>query len=330
MKKRLVKFLLTVLFAGLFIYYYVDNPESIDAILSLGAIFILGAIIYQIVALLINDLVTKLLVDSASKKGKLSFIDGYYSAFISSFGNYFLPLTGGALLRAVFLKRQHNFSYKKFISISYGSYIVSFLVNFGVALLVLLYLYWSEGIFIPSLTFLVSIIFIVSLSLTTQSLRLDSLVLKAISRLKIDKRAARIIDNIVSGWRDILRSPGLLPKLVLLTLANLFLRSAFYYVIFLALSASVSLFQAIIYSVLISLSLYVTITPGSVGVREAILVFYSESLNISQADMLSVSLVDRASLIIILVILFLLFEFVFKKSIIELFNKRTNIAETKG
>lgn len=320
MIKRLARTLLSVGFILLFIYIYASNPDSVTAVKTVGIAAIGFAVLYQLVVLFIGDLLTKTLVDRLGHK-KLSLVDGYYSAFISSFGNYFLPLTGGAFLRAVFLKRQHDFSYKKFVSISYGSYIISFFIVFGTALLALLFLFMKDGIFIPSLFLVVLGIFIFSTSLMSKRYRIDSLIIMLASKFKFGDKLAKVTDEIRAGWLDIINTPGLLRKMIWLTALNLLTRAIFYYVVFTVIGAHTNILFMLLFTSLISISLYVTITPGSLGIRESLLVFYSDSIHLTTDQVLAVNLVDRVSLVLALILLLAVFEFVFKRRLGDFVRK---------
>ena len=327
MMKHLFRNILVIGFIGLFIYFYVKNPDSVTTIQKIGLLFFGVAIIYQLAILFISDLITKIMVDRLSEK-RITILDGYYSAFISNFGNFFLPLTGGMFLRALFLKRQYNFSYKKFISISYGSYIVSFSVIFGIALFSLTYLYFKDNVFIPSLFFISLSVFILSISLMSKNLRLDTFIVKMLGKFKFGKKLAGMVRDISIGWQDIIHTPGLLLKMVALMLMNVFLRTIFYYVMFSSLGVTTNIFYMLLFTSLISISLYVTITPGSLGIREALLVFYSKSLNLDVSHVLTVNLIDRASSILVLIGLIIIFEFILKKRITDFFHRtKSNTAK---
>jgi uncharacterized protein (TIRG00374 family) len=295
MNKRLVRAFTTVLFISVFLYFYLSNPDSIKTLFSIGLGFVFLCLIFQLIILIISDLFTKTLVEGSGTK--LSFIDGLYSAFLSSYGNYFLPLTGGAFLRGLYLKKHHSFSYKKFISISYGSYLISIGVNSLIGLIMLAYLSKNNEVVPASLV-------IVLLTLLFATVILSSISFKQnVENKSYTKKISRIVQYaklISSGWTNLLSKKYLLIKLLLLTILNILVRFLFLYSIFIYLGYDVSIASAFIFNVLISLSTYLTISPGSVGVREALLLLYTQSLGVSVEAILAVNLIERSSMLLLL------------------------------
>jgi uncharacterized protein (TIRG00374 family) len=320
MKKRLAKIVPSVLFIGLFVYFYVSNPESLKLLSSFGVVFFVGAIAYQAIVLFITDLFTKTLIEKAGTR--LGFIDGYFSAFLSSFGNYFLPLTGGAVLRGVYLKRQHGFSYKKFISISYGSYVISIGVSSLLGIFALLILYSSQEIFVTSLLLVFISMLLVTVFLSSSFANKLMNLVGSTTKNTVIKKVARTLSDIHEGWLSIVVSKRLMTKLVLLTLANMALRLGFFYLTFNMLGTDVSLSSVFIFNTLITLSMYLTITPGSIGIRETLLLLYSSSLGLPPEAILAASLVDRASLMVSLSSLYIVFQQSSKYKVSRAFAKK--------
>jgi uncharacterized membrane protein YbhN (UPF0104 family) len=70
--------------------------------------------------------------------------------------------------------------------------------------------------------------------------------------------------------------------------------------------AHYSLWQAISYTGSANLSLFVSLTPGAIGIREAFLIFAQSLHNISLSSIIAAGVVDRAVYIIFLVLLFVI------------------------
>ena len=64
----------------------------------------------------------------------LNFAEYFSLSIVTSFGNIFLPMKGGAGFRAVYLKSRYNFDYSYFLSSLAGNYLVAFHVTSWVAL----------------------------------------------------------------------------------------------------------------------------------------------------------------------------------------------------
>jgi|SRR3989344_6258006 len=313
MKKRFVKLIATVIFIGLFVWFYATNPDAIKELASLHPAAIASIILLQFLTLVLNDLTIKTII--AKLGTKLNFSQGLFAAYISSFGNYFLPLSGGAALRAVYLKRNHNFSYKKFISMMYGMYIVSFLATSSVVLVSMAGLYVLDGLFVLSLYLLMAFLFLFTLSLSSARIRVDDVILRFFGRFRLSRPFVDKANKVTVGWKQLTKERKLVIKLLSYALLNIFTRAIMYFIAFQAIGIDINFLQALIYNSIISLSLYLTVTPGSIGIRETMLLLFGTGLFFSDTAILAVSLIDRASLILLLLGLFVWFHFVKRERI---------------
>lgn len=317
MKKQLIKITSNIVFLSIFVWLYVQNAGSVDIVKEISWSLFFMITIIQFLGLVVNDIVIKTVVSSIGTS--LSFLSGLYSAFISSFGNYFLPLSGGAALRGYYLKKHHKFSYKKFITVMYGLYAVSFLFTSLVLLTALTVLNINGGAISTGLYIFALVIFIFSFLLFTGQPMPVTLVINKMDHLNLRFVAAIFekIHRVTNGWAEIVADKNLKLKLICYTLMNISLRTFMYFVMFKGLGINVGIMQVLVFNSLISLSLYVTLTPGSLGIRESILLFFSSTLAIGDEQILAINLVDRFSMISVLLLLFLYFRFVKKIDLFE-------------
>jgi len=117
-------------------------------------------------------------------------------------------------------------------------------------------------------------------------------------------RVIRIIKNILNGWNIIVDDKELLFSLIGLTLINIFITNVLFYVQFRALNIEVNLLNTLLYNALSSVSLLVSITPGSLGIREGIFSITSDILGITNEQIMQLALLDRGVIVIVLVVLF--------------------------
>jgi len=70
--------------------------------------------------------------------------------------------------------------------------------------------------------------------------------------------------------------------------------------------AHASLRQVLAYTGVANLSLFVSLTPGAIGIRESFLLFSTNLHHIARADIIAASLIDRAIYLAFLGLLFIL------------------------
>lgn len=197
--------------------------------------------------------------------------DGILLTLWSSIINFFGPLQSGPAFRAVYLKKAHGVSLK-----TYG-------------LATLLYYFFYAG---------VSGLFVLSGILTWYVL--VGFVFVAVLALLLFLRSAhpfaRRLRTLPLKRAYLLAVATVLQLVVVAIIYSLELRS---------IDAAISIHQAIIYTGAANFALFVSITPGAIGFREAFLVFSEKLHHISSATILTANVLDRALYVSLLAILFL-------------------------
>ncbi|HEX7456419.1 MAG TPA: lysylphosphatidylglycerol synthase transmembrane domain-containing protein [Candidatus Nanoarchaeia archaeon] len=214
---------------------------------------------------------------------------------VNNFWNY-LPFTGGIIVRSVYLKKKHGFSYTNFISTVAASYIISFL-SFGLVGLVSVLIIWQTkgfaNLWVVSI-FLLSVLF----SLTMIKIN-----------LKFNIKFLSLLSKVFSGWKILRERKSLLINLMLLD-----------FVLILVFAIRLSLaaqflgtplpFLGIL--VIVSLSLFavlLNVTPGALVVKEAIISFGAAALSYNPYEGFTISLLDRAVSMVWIFLLGVIFSY---------------------
>lgn len=100
-----------------------------------------------------------------------------------------------------------------------------------------------------------------------------------------------------------IRNIGLL---LALTSVQLLVQLAIYYIELLSIDSSTTFAQALTYTGVANFSLFVALTPGAIGIREAFLVFSQQLHNISNSIIVAANLIDRAVYLVFLGVLFIM------------------------
>lgn len=295
-----VGLVLTLLVFVAFFYYIATNKEELKPLLDIQPGYILLIFLAQLTMIFSNGLFIKIVMTPFKKV--IAVKEAFYVSILSTVGNFFAPVGAGFGFRAVYLKKKHGLSYSNYFSTLSGNYIIVFLVSsvFGLLGLLLLRQEFSYPAFIITGVF--------------AAMLAGSLVLMVIKPSQVPtvkegsgliKKFASIISEIVKGWAYVASHKKLLVKLLALTAGNLFLAVAVLFFITSALSIEVSLPALVLLSVLGSLSLFINVTPGNLGVKEAVFIFSSTMLGLTVNDIILIALVDRGVMFITLAVLWL-------------------------
>ena len=294
-----LKIIVTIGVLAYFIYYFYNNKSDLLAVLQIPPKYLTGIFLLSALTIFVNGVFIKVILQSFNKV--ITILESFYVSVISSLGNYFLPMRGGAAIRSVYLKKKYNFSYAHFVSTLYGNYIIVFLVSSFIGLLSLVLIDIKYSISSLPLYFFFGVLFVVMLVL--------SLVKFPLEKIKEPKRkffgkVVGIVKNILKGWNIIVDDKELLFSLIGLTVVNIFVTNVLFYVQFRALNIDVNLLNTVLYNALSSVSLLVSITPGSLGIREGIFSITSDILGIANEQIMQLALLDRGVSVIVLIVLF--------------------------
>jgi uncharacterized membrane protein YbhN (UPF0104 family) len=254
-----------------FVSYIIKNPEIIQQISLVSPLMIVAiCVLYLgvIVALgMVNSISVALCGKKITNKSSLSLTGS------SSIANFFGPLQGGVGIRAVYFKKKLGIPLKHYGIVSLYYYAMYAFIS-GAMLLV-----GSAALRLPLFACL-----IVGSAGTAWYIK---------NKLKNK--------STLSSYA----SPALIGKLFAATFLQLSLLTVIYFVEFLAIGKTVSLEQIISYTGAANFSLFVAITPGAIGVREAFVVFSQSLHQIGYEAVIAANILDRAVYVLFLALLFI-------------------------
>jgi uncharacterized protein (TIRG00374 family) len=131
-------------------------------------------------------------------------------------------------------------------------------------------------------------------------------------------RAVLLISKFLQGWELIVKDRGAFNKLLLLALGNVVLNVVIIYIQFVSIGKVSNILDITLYTCISGLTLFVSITPGSLGIREGVLLITSQSLGLSENEIVKLALLDRGIMFVLLLICMIL---------IYIFVKRFNLRE---
>jgi uncharacterized membrane protein YbhN (UPF0104 family) len=248
---------------------------------------------------------------------RLSLKEWFGIPIVTAMGNYLTPFSGGTVARAAYLKYRHDFPYAKFVTLLASNYLVSF---------------WVIGVvgFIASLNLVdlsqsswqLSFLFLVIVA------GISILILLPSFRLPWRNRLTNIVNISLEGWTLVKDDKLLLFKLVIFTLMNIFLNGFSFWVAYHALGFSVSLIAATLIGLLAAFSVLLNITPGNLGIQEAVISMSSALLGAGTSEGLMVALLVRASTLMVVFTLGPLYSYILTKNLIADSPKGNPTAQT--
>lgn len=275
MKKRLRTILAPVILAatiGAFVYYIKENPEVMDQLAQLSPWVVVLLLAVCSATFFAYLLVTRVSLRIYHKTMPMQeqFLFNAYSSLINFFG----PGQSGPIFRGAYLKKRHNLSVKQF-SFTLLLYLAFYAVISAVLVLVGARPWWQTVLLV--------------------------LAVGAASWFVVRRRKQRArIDT--GGGLNIVN----LSLLFVFVAAQVILLAVTYGIELRSVDGGVSLGQILSYTGISNFSLFVALTPGAIGIREAFLVFSQNLHGIDSSSIVAANLIDRAVYLLFLGILFVL------------------------
>ena len=190
---------------------------------------------------------------------RLTVNEGIGLGAVNSLANQLL-FGGGMIAKGIYLKRRHELTYTRFLSATLALYVFLLAANGIVGIAVLVYLALMDDAVVP----MPLILGFSGMAVTVLLLWLP-LDASSVSG-KWGQRLAQLLD----GWQVLNQNRLLLGKLVGVRILMTLMSAGRYWVAFHILSQDVTLAQCVLFSSATVLTRLVAITPGGLGVREAI------------------------------------------------------------
>lgn len=306
MNRSALAWTLTTLFLSLFLFYFVGHAGEFRPVLEIPALTLLIIAALKSVVVYSNGLFMRLTL--ARFDYTVGHRESFYISLLSAVGNYFAPARAGAGIRAIYLKKKFEFPYTSFLSTLSGYYVIVFLMYSVAGLLSLVLIQLGSSSYSVTLYAFFGSLFAVSLLLAAREVPFRSLLDRRFENRALE-RIAELARRIIEGWHLILRDRRLLGKLVCVSAANFSVSFLASYIEFKALGIDISLVSLLFYSSLSGVALLVSLTPGSIGIREAIFMFSADLLALTNSEILQVAVVDRSITFFMLLLMFLASRF---------------------
>ncbi|MFC1975645.1 lysylphosphatidylglycerol synthase domain-containing protein [Chloroflexota bacterium] len=302
-KTRQLVSITTLIIVAIGIGFYLKANERL--LLSLSNISLASAfwlIVFRILFLATNGLFLRAF--AAKFDIQLTIKEWVGIPIVTAMGNYVTPFSGGMIARAAYLKYRHAFPYARFATLLASNYLVNF---------------WVVGVigFLASLTFIstsrffwqIPLFFIVVVG------GISMLVILPSVKLSWNNRLSEVINTSLEGWTLVKNDKLLLVKLVIYSLANILLNGLSFWIAYAALGVYVSFIEALLIGLLAVFSILLNITPGNLGVQEAVVGLSSALLGTGAGHGLLAALLIRSSTMIIVFTLGPVFSYILTRDL---------------
>jgi hypothetical protein len=255
-----------------FVYYFASHPVYIHVLSHISFWIIPPILLLNAGVLLTVSAITATIVSMCGVK--MAYSEQFLLTSYSSIVNFFGLLQSGPGFRAIYLKTRHNVRLRDFAL----GMLVYYTIFAAISALFLL------GPVLPVWETLLA----VSVVLVASSVMI---------RLHM-KRIAR------SDGPALRLSFGAVTSLFILALLQTSFVAGYYFIELRAVSRSVTLVHAIIYTGAANFALFVALTPDAIGIRESFLALTIKLHHIPVGVILAANLIDRAVYVLFLALLF--------------------------
>jgi uncharacterized membrane protein YbhN (UPF0104 family) len=274
--KAIAGYIVLLATLAFFVYYVIKHPQFWHELNNLNLFIIILLLFLYLLFLGTSILILKYTVEYCSKV--INFKNNLQLSSYSAIINFFGPLQSGPGFRAVYLKTNFKITIKQFFEASIIYYL--FFAAISAICIVVGSSYWRWTIVLaPVILAGAYIVFL----------------------WEKNHRNKNQDNELVNKKRN--RSVAL--KIGLATLLQILLVSIIYFTELRTVNHLITFRQAIAYTGIANFALFVSITPGAIGIREAFLLFSQRLLHMPSKTIIAASVIDRAVYVVFLGILFI-------------------------
>ena len=286
----------------LWLYFYIKGHFSEFSIISDLSLRIVGILfVLHCFGSVFLGLFNKVLLHHLDIS--LKFKEWFGLSVVAAFWNYIVPFRGGAGVRALYLKKVHNFAITDFLGTMAALYFIHFLVNACIGLICVFFIYVQY----QYLNITISTFFLVVFLAVFFFIFFPPRVRDAKNQI-LNK-----IHEVVNGWNEIRKNSILILQLNLIVMLNAVVGLLTVYFSFKAYGINLSLIKSTLISTMFAFSTLINITPGSLGVTEAVMVFSAQIFHITPAQSLVAAGLIRVVNLCLVFVLGPIFNYVLSK-----------------
>lgn len=274
MKKKIIPFIILLFFAILGYIFLRGQISELKKIFEVSLISVLLISFLKMINVFFRGL--KLKIATKLYGVNLEFKEWLGINYVAALGNYLTPFKAGTSAMAVYLKKKYGLPYTFWVSIIGVIFLVQCFIFGLLGFFLVLFLPFLEEFRYGMLIFFIAIFLISMLVLFFLPLP-----------IKINIKIIRHIANSISEFKRA-RNFIFILKMILLDISRIIALALSIYLAFKAFNFNASFYACIVIVILLELLLIISLTPMSLGTREAIIIIISRLIG---ADILTGTLV---------------------------------------
>jgi uncharacterized protein (TIRG00374 family) len=216
--------------------------------------------------------------------------ENFFLAVVTRLGNYITPTRGGAVARAVYLKKRYELSYTAFVSQLGATYVITMLVSSSLGAAACLVIGRQDGVFSWPVFLLFTGVGTVQLLIVLFSPKL---------RKTRSKLANRVV-GVINSWHTIRRNRSLVWRISLIVLLQCLASATMFFCIYRSFGVRISFPHSVFIMAATFITIVIRLTPAGLGVYEIIVVFMANAIAIGAAETLTAAILVRFLNIVIL------------------------------
>ena len=237
-------------------------------------------------------------------------IENFELTFKGYIGNFFAFGKSGTGYKGLILKNKYNFSYSKFLSFYV---LLQTLTLFGTAFICFIILIFSKSFEYTNKTNLILLLlFIMTISVFANYF------LKVLSKIKVLNNI-KFAKNLLGSFKETSSNISKLKiankEIIRILFFQILIQINLFFQIYLQASiidTDISLLSNFVYNIISQVSIFLSITPNSIGIKEFFLVISNEFIGLSSIEVFDLAIVDRITDFLSLLI-FIVFYYSVKK-----------------
>ncbi|GEM_PF-3402992 len=270
----------------LFLLYMKDRKDDFGLLLGLSFndIFLLlaGALLFK----LILGYNFRVLISFFGIN--LGFRQWFGLTCMAAMANYLLPVKAGVAAQAVYLKKIYGFRYTDFLSSITGFYAVTFLVN-AVSGVALSFLLFRRGVESAGMILIFFLLFTVVTGVFLFFLYHSTKLSHKLSFVK----------GFLEGLKNFHGKPRRAFYLVISQIGVIIAIGVRLLIAFRVLGIEIDIVSCMVIALITSFSIFVSVTPGNLGIKEFLVTFSASALGFTPSEGLMVAMLDRGVDIIV-------------------------------
>ena len=224
-------------------------------------------------------------------------------AFITSMGNYIIPMVGGIGLRASYLKKRYNFPITWMMSTILVTGLLTIILNAFFGMLI------TSILFLRGNTYLLPLLVIFFIAFIGGAV----ILFFPYKKINSENFISRKINSAIEGWGKIKSYTAAFRRLLLLIFGMSIMNVVVIFFAFCIFTKNFNIFDAAVISTTNLLAALIGIIPTRLGISEAIIVLVSRGLGYIPALSLTSAVIRRIVLVVLSFSGGAIFSFIFAR-----------------